>query len=125
MLLKNTAFFFLGEAFNRTAKFGAVAIIALVMSKREFGAYAFLLSGCLFVLVFLDAGINTMIVMRGSSKKGENLVPLFILTKLVAILFVSIVLFVIQGRLGFLRDLGRTGFPHFTCSALDGMEWHS
>lgn len=82
MLLKNTALFTVGEFASRAGKLLSVYVVALLMSKSDFGTYGFVLSLSLVVMTLFDFGDNSLVVLRLTRSKFSRLLPYFYVAKM-------------------------------------------
>lgn len=90
MIVKNSAFLLLGEAVNRGGKMLGFYVVALLLQKTMFGAYSFLISLSVPVMVALDFGLNSVIVYRTSPSRYRRLMPFFLLLKTMVVALVCL-----------------------------------
>src|SRR5476649_2448091 len=113
MLLKNTAIYSIGEFAGRVGKLLSLYLVTLLMSKSEFGTYAFIISAALVVITLFDFGDNTLVVLRLTRAKFSRLLPYFYLAKLTTTISCSALLLIGYFIIGPVGGLYASMLPSF------------
>lgn len=88
MLMRNAKVYALGEFSNRMGKALAIFLLAYLMAKEQFGMYSYILASSGILVALLDAGLNTLVILRASVRRFRNVFKLFVLAKLTSIFIV-------------------------------------
>lgn len=79
---KQIGIFTIGELLNRISKIGSIFLLAIIMTKAEFGKYNYIIALTSFFLVIFDSGINIILLLRASNGKLRRLFSTLLYAKL-------------------------------------------
>ena len=88
MTISKATVYALGEFSNRIGKILAIFLLAYVLDKQQYGIYAYILASSGVLVALLDAGLNTLLILRASVQRFGNIFAMFALAKLFAIFIV-------------------------------------
>lgn len=118
-MLKQALVYSSGELVNRLGKPAAVVLLAAMLSKEQYGiySYAFAMSGV--VLAFLDAGLNTLVILRCNRQHFARLFVSIAACKLLVAIVVLLLVVVWNGAAPIFRHTGtQILLPFLLMSAL-------
>jgi O-antigen/teichoic acid export membrane protein len=88
MMIRKASVYALGEFSNRIGKALAIFLLAYLLAKEQYGIYNYILASSGVLVALLDAGVNTLVILRASMQRFGKLFALFALSKLVAVVVV-------------------------------------